>query len=75
MILQAVEQLTAPYRSAVTPVDVVALSYDEAARMANVPVGTSRSRLCCARRLLGAQLFEYVRDFGITRATSTRFDQ
>ena len=75
VILHAVGQLTVPYRLAVTPAVVEALSYDEAARVANVPVGTSRSRLFCARRLLWAQLSKYVRDFGITRAMSTRPDQ
>ena len=75
MILQAVEQLAAPHRSAVTLVDVEALLYEEAVRVADVPVGTSRSRLFRARRLLRAQLFEYARDFKITGAAFTRPDQ
>ena len=35
--------------------------------MAAVPVGTIRSRLFRARRLLQKQLFEYARDLGVTR--------
>ena len=54
VILRMVEQLAAPYRLAVTPVDVEALLYEEAVRVSDVPVGTSRSRLLRARRLLRA---------------------
>ena len=63
----AIEQLAAPYRVAVTLVDVEGLSYEEAAEVAAVPVGTIRSRLFRARRLLQKQLFEYARDLGVTR--------
>jgi RNA polymerase sigma-70 factor (ECF subfamily) len=63
----AIEQLAAPYRAAVTLVDVEGLSYEEAAEVAAVPVGTIRSRLFRARRLLQEQLFEYARDLGVTR--------
>ena len=75
VILQAVEQLAAPHRLAETLVDVEALLYEEAVRVADVPVGTSRSRLFRARRLLRAQLFENARDFKITGAACTRPDQ
>jgi light-independent protochlorophyllide reductase subunit B len=37
------------------------------AEVAAVPVGTIRSRLFRARRLLQEQLFEYARDLGVTR--------
>jgi RNA polymerase sigma-70 factor (ECF subfamily) len=65
----AIEQLAAPYRLAVTLVDVEGLSYEEAAAVAEVPVGTIRSRLFRARRLLQDQLFEYARDLGVTTAS------
>ncbi|QJR36965.1 sigma-70 family RNA polymerase sigma factor [Gemmatimonas groenlandica] len=78
-IRDAIEQLAAPYRAAVTLVDVEGLSYEEAAQVAEVPVGTIRSRLFRARRLLQEQLFEYARDLGVTKAavsnTSTGPDQ
>lgn len=77
-IREAIEQLAAPYRAAVTLVDVEGLSYEEAAQVAEVPVGTIRSRLFRARRLLQEQLFEYARDLGVTKAAvsnpSTRPD-
>ncbi|WP_309671304.1 sigma-70 family RNA polymerase sigma factor [Gemmatimonas sp.] len=77
-IREAIEQLAAPYRAAVTLVDVEGLSYEEAAQVAEVPIGTIRSRLFRARRLLQEQLFEYARDLGVTKAAvsnpSTRPD-
>ncbi len=70
-IREAIEQLAAPYRAAVTLVDVEGLSYEEAAQVADVPVGTIRSRLFRARRLLQEQLFEYARDLGVTTAAAS----
>ncbi|MDQ8162904.1 MAG: sigma-70 family RNA polymerase sigma factor [Gemmatimonadota bacterium] len=70
-IHEAIEHLAAPYRLAVTLVDVEGLSYEEAAEVAEVPVGTIRSRLFRARRLLQDQLFEYAQDLGVTSAAPT----
>ena len=67
-IREAIDQLATPYRLAVMLVDVEGLSYEEAAQVAAVPVGTIRSRLFRARRLLQEQLFEYARDLGFSRA-------
>ncbi len=67
-IASAIEQLAPPFRLAVILVDVEGMSYDEAAAVADVPVGTIRSRLFRARRLLQEHLFEYARDLGVTRA-------
>jgi len=71
-IREAIDQLAAPYRLAVTLVDVEGLSYEEAAQMAEVPVGTIRSRLFRARRLLQEQLFEYASDLGVTSAATAK---
>lgn len=70
-IREAIDQLATPYRLAVTLVDVEGLSYEEAAQVAEVPVGTIRSRLFRARRLLQEQLFEYAQDHGFARASGT----
>jgi RNA polymerase sigma-70 factor (ECF subfamily) len=56
------------FRSAVVLVDVEGLSYEEAAQVLDVPVGTVRSRLFRARRLLQDLLFEYARDAGFETA-------
>ena len=70
-ILAAMDTLTPPFRAVVMLVDVDGVSYDEAAAVLNVPVGTVRSRLFRARRLLQEQLFDYARDAGVARAAST----
>lgn len=67
-IAQAVARLDAHFRSVVVLIDVEGMSYDEAASLLHIPVGTVRSRLFRARRLLQEQLFEYARDAGLAGA-------
>jgi RNA polymerase sigma-70 factor (ECF subfamily) len=52
------------YREAVVLVDLEDFSYDDAANILGVPVGTVRSRLYRGRRLLQERLLEYARDAG-----------
>ncbi len=56
------------YRTAAILVDVEGESYEAAADILGVPVGTVRSRLFRARRLLQQSLFTYAVDAGIVRA-------
>ena len=60
----ALQQLPESFRSAVLLVDVEDLSYEEAAAALGCPVGTLRSRLFRARRLLFGALQEYARQTG-----------
>ena len=62
---QALGRLAEPFRSAVTLVDVEDQSYDAAAEILGVPIGTVRSRLFRGRRLLQQMLTEYARDAGL----------
>ena len=55
------------YRTAAILVDVEGESYEAAAEVLGVPVGTVRSRLFRARRLLQQSLFKYAVDAGIVR--------
>lgn len=64
----ALTALPETFRSAVLMVDVNELSYDEAAAVLECPVGTLRSRLFRARRLLSASLIDYARRQGYTRS-------
>ncbi len=64
----ALNALPETFRSAVLMVDVNELSYDEAATALACPVGTLRSRLFRARRLLSASLHDYARRQGYTRS-------
>ena len=55
------------YREVVVLVDIEDCSYAAAAAALNVPIGTVRSRLFRARRLLQQSLMEYAEDLGFLR--------
>lgn len=61
---RAMATLPEHFRGAVVLVDVEGQSYEEAAVILDVAVGTVRSRLFRARRLLQDLLFEHARDAG-----------
>lgn len=61
---RAMTTLPEHFRGAVVLVDVEGQSYEEAAAILGVAVGTVRSRLFRGRRLLQDLLFEYARDAG-----------
>lgn len=60
----ALRELPESFRSVVLLVDVEDLSYEEAAAALNCPVGTIRSRLFRARKLLFVLLEKYARQAG-----------
>lgn len=69
-IEKALDGLPAEYREAVILVDLEDLTYAAAADAAGVPVGTIRSRLFRARRLLQETLLAHARELGLaTNAT------
>jgi RNA polymerase sigma-70 factor (ECF subfamily) len=61
---RALDDLQEPFRSAVVLVDVEDQSYEAAAQILEVPIGTVRSRLFRGRRLLQDSLFAHARDLG-----------
>ena len=65
----ALGKLPEEFRTAVLLVDVEELSYEEAAAVLNCPVGTLRSRLFRARRVLFVELREYARKTGYIGGT------
>ena len=69
---RALAELPAHYRGVVVLVDVEGQSYEEAARVLDVAVGTVRSRLFRARRLLQDMLFEHARDWELARVRASR---
>ena len=65
---EAIDELAEPFRSAVLLVDVEDLSYDSAAEVMGVPIGTVRSRLFRGRRLLQEKLASLAAEYGLTPA-------
>ncbi|MBI1874204.1 MAG: sigma-70 family RNA polymerase sigma factor [Acidobacteria bacterium] len=66
---EALGQLPDAFRSVVLFVDVEQLSYEEAAEALKCPVGTVRSRLFRARKMLFVALQAYARRTGYLNAT------
>ena len=60
----ALSELAEPFRSAVILVDVEDMTYETAAQVMGVPIGTVRSRLFRGRRLLQEKLVTVARDLG-----------
>lgn len=74
-ILEALQRIPESYRSAVVLVDIEDQSYESAAEVLDVPVGTVRSRLFRGRKLLQQELMAYAEDAGFTsQAGPTRSD-
>jgi RNA polymerase sigma-70 factor, ECF subfamily len=65
----ALKELPENFRTAILLVDVEEFSYEEAATAMNCPVGTVRSRLFRARKLLYVALIEYARTLGYAEKT------
>jgi len=63
-IAGALENVPEPFRSTLVIVDVEDQSYEAAAELLRVPIGTVRSRLFRGRRLMQEQLMTYARDAG-----------
>ncbi len=61
---RALARLQESFRTVILMVDVDELSYEEAAEALGWPIGTVRSRLWRARRILYAELQEYARRTG-----------
>ena len=64
-ITRAIDALPQVYAVVERMVDVDGMSYQEVADVLDIPVGTVRSRLFRARRLLQQDLIEHARDAGI----------
>lgn len=67
---EAIDELAEPFRSAVILVDVEDLSYEAAAEVMEVPIGTVRSRLFRGRRLLQEQLASLAAEYGLGPAAA-----
>ena len=70
-LAEALAELPEVFRAIVQLVDIEGLSYQEAAEILEVPVGTVRSRLFRARRRLQEGLFVQAADMGLTGEIAT----
>ena len=73
-IERALRGIPAEYREVLILVDVEDCTYADAAAALRVPVGTVRSRLFRARRLLQQALVDYARDIGLDASSVKRVD-
>jgi RNA polymerase sigma-70 factor (ECF subfamily) len=64
-IRTALDALPEPFRTVTVMVDVHGATYEEVAAQLGVPIGTVRSRLFRARRLLQEALIDHARDAGL----------
>lgn len=64
-ILAEIDALPTEFREAVVLSDLEDLSYDEIARVMEVPVGTVKSRLFRGRRMLQEKLYDYAVSSGV----------
>ncbi len=68
-VLRAIDELPEAFRETVMLSDVEGLRYEEIAKMLDVPVGTVKSRLFRARRMLQAKLYRYAVDMGYIKGS------
>ena len=67
-VLQAIDCLPDEFREALVLVDVERMSYAEAAKVMDVPVGTVKSRLFRARQKLQQDLYHHAVEMGYIKA-------
>ncbi len=70
-ITEALHALPEEYRSTLLLVDIEELTYEEASTLLGCPIGTVRSRLSRARRLLRQMLATYARERGYTEGADS----
>ena len=66
-IERAIAELPEPHHTILVLIDLEEYSYEEAAAVLDVPVGTVRSRLFRARRMIQEALIAYAEDAGVAR--------
>ncbi len=70
-VTMAINSLSLDSRTVVLLCDVEGFTYEEIAKITDVPVGTVRSRLFRARNMLKSKLKEYAENFGYTDKRKT----
>jgi RNA polymerase sigma-70 factor, ECF subfamily len=68
-VLKAIDQLPEAFRETLVLSDVEGMSYQEIAKILEIPVGTVKSRLFRARQLLQGRLYKYAVDNGYIKGS------
>lgn len=63
-VTQAINSLPVDFRTIILLCDIQEFSYEEIAKIVDIPVGTVRSRLFRARNMLKAKLRKYASEYG-----------
>ena len=69
-VQQAIDNLPETFREALVLSDVEGMSYQEISSILGVPVGTVKSRLFRARRMLRAKLYQYAVEMGYIKGNA-----
>ncbi len=68
-VLRAIDELPEAFRETLVLSDVEGMNYQEIAKILEVPVGTVKSRLFRARKLLQAKLYDYAVGMGYIKGS------
>ncbi len=71
-ISEAIEKLPEDFRTVIILNDIEGFTYEEIADFVDIPVGTVRSRLHRARKMLYVQLFDYAKEKGFMRTGKSK---
>ncbi|MFA7227703.1 MAG: sigma-70 family RNA polymerase sigma factor [Melioribacteraceae bacterium] len=71
-ISKAIAELPEDFRTVIILNDIEGFTYEEIADFVDIPVGTVRSRLHRARKMLYVQLYDYAKDRGFVKAGKSK---
>lgn len=71
-ISKAITDLPEDFRTVIILSDIEGFTYDEIADFVDIPVGTVRSRLHRARKMLYSQLYDYAKDRGFVDGVGSK---
>jgi RNA polymerase sigma-70 factor (ECF subfamily) len=71
-ISKAITELPEDFRTVIILSDIEGFTYDEIADFVDIPVGTVRSRLHRARKMLYSQLYDYAKEKGFINSSNSK---
>lgn len=71
-ISKAITELPEDFRTVIILSDIEGFTYDEIADFVDIPVGTVRSRLHRARKMLYSQLYDYAKEKGFINSNNSK---